>query len=133
MIAAVIGEELGLMGIAGLAGLFGLFGYAGLRTAQRARDRYSEAARRRPRLAGHGPGDRQPLRGPRPGAADRRAAAVRLLRQLEPAGDAGRRRAAAEHRGRGPRCQTARASKAAGRRRPRRHEEELSKPCQGSR
>ena len=42
MIAAVIGEELGLVGIAGLAVLFGLFGYAGLRTAQRARDRYAK-------------------------------------------------------------------------------------------
>jgi cell division protein FtsW len=42
MIAAVIGEELGLLGIVGLAGLFGLFGYAGLRTAQRARDRYGK-------------------------------------------------------------------------------------------
>ena len=42
MIAAVIGEELGMMGLAMLIGLFGLFGYAGLRTAQRARDRYSK-------------------------------------------------------------------------------------------
>lgn len=42
MIAAVIGEELGLMGIVMIAGLFGLFGYAGLRTAQRARDRYTK-------------------------------------------------------------------------------------------
>ena len=42
MIAAVIGEELGLVGIVGLAGLFGLFAYAGLRTAQRARDRYGK-------------------------------------------------------------------------------------------
>jgi cell division protein FtsW len=42
MIAAVIGEELGLAGIAVLIGLFGLFGYAGLRTAQRARDRYGK-------------------------------------------------------------------------------------------
>jgi cell division protein FtsW len=40
MIAAVIGEELGLLGIAVLVGLFTLFGYAGFRTAQRARDRY---------------------------------------------------------------------------------------------
>jgi cell division protein FtsW len=40
MIAAVIGEELGLVGISVLAGLFVLFGYAGFRTAQRARDRY---------------------------------------------------------------------------------------------
>ncbi|HET7177953.1 MAG TPA: putative lipid II flippase FtsW [Solirubrobacterales bacterium] len=42
MISAVIGEELGLVGILGLVGLFGLFGYAGLRVAQRARDRYSK-------------------------------------------------------------------------------------------
>jgi cell division protein FtsW len=42
MIAAVIGEEMGLRGMVGLAGLFGLFAYAGLRTAQRARDRYTK-------------------------------------------------------------------------------------------
>jgi cell division protein FtsW len=42
MIAAVIGEEAGLIGLAALVGLYGLFGYAGLRTAQRARDRYSK-------------------------------------------------------------------------------------------
>jgi cell division protein FtsW len=42
MIAAVIGEELGLVGITVLVGLFGLFGYAGFRTAQRARDRYGK-------------------------------------------------------------------------------------------
>jgi cell division protein FtsW len=42
MIAAVIGEELGLAGISVLVGLFGLFGYAGLRAAQRARDRYAK-------------------------------------------------------------------------------------------
>jgi cell division protein FtsW len=40
MIAAVIGEELGLVGILVLVGLFVVFGYAGFRTAQRARDRY---------------------------------------------------------------------------------------------
>jgi cell division protein FtsW len=40
MIAAVIGEELGLIGVSLLVGLFVLFGYAGFRTAQRARDRY---------------------------------------------------------------------------------------------
>ena len=40
MIAAVIGEELGLIGITVLVGLFVMFGYAGFRTAQRARDRY---------------------------------------------------------------------------------------------
>ena len=42
MIAAVIGEELGLFGISMLVGLYGLFGYAGFRTAQRARDRYGK-------------------------------------------------------------------------------------------
>jgi cell division protein FtsW len=42
MIAAVIGEELGLVGLLALVGLFGMFGYAGLRTAQRARDRYTK-------------------------------------------------------------------------------------------
>lgn len=42
MIAAVIGEELGLLGVTVLVGLFVLFGYAGLRTAQRASDRYGK-------------------------------------------------------------------------------------------
>ena len=42
MIAAVIGEELGLLGIGALVGLYGLFGYAGLRIAQSARDRYGK-------------------------------------------------------------------------------------------
>lgn len=42
MISAVIGEELGLFGVVGVVGLFALFGYAGLRIAQRARDRYSK-------------------------------------------------------------------------------------------
>jgi len=40
MIAAVIGEEVGLLGISVLVGLYMLFGYAGFRTAQRAKDRY---------------------------------------------------------------------------------------------
>lgn len=40
MIAAVIGEEVGLLGVAILVGLYMLFGYAGFRTAQRAKDRY---------------------------------------------------------------------------------------------
>jgi cell division protein FtsW len=42
MIAAVIGEELGLVGMFVLVGLFGMFGYAGLRAAHRARDRFSK-------------------------------------------------------------------------------------------
>ena len=40
MIAAVIGEELGMLGITVLVGLYMLLGYAGFRTAQKARDRY---------------------------------------------------------------------------------------------
>jgi cell division protein FtsW len=40
MIAAVIGEELGMIGISLLVGLYMLLGYAGFRTAQKARDRY---------------------------------------------------------------------------------------------
>jgi len=42
MISAVIGEELGMVGVLGVVGLFSLLGYAGLRVAQRARDRYSK-------------------------------------------------------------------------------------------
>jgi cell division protein FtsW len=42
MVAAVIGEELGLSGMFVLIGLFGMFGYAGLRAAHRARDRFSK-------------------------------------------------------------------------------------------
>jgi cell division protein FtsW len=42
MIAAVIGEELGMLGIVALVGLYGMFAYAGLRIAQNARDRYGK-------------------------------------------------------------------------------------------
>jgi cell division protein FtsW len=42
MIAAVIGEELGMLGITALVGLYGMFAYAGLRIAQNARDRYGK-------------------------------------------------------------------------------------------
>jgi cell division protein FtsW len=42
MIAAVIGEELGMLGIAALIGLYGMFAYAGLKIAQNARDRYGK-------------------------------------------------------------------------------------------
>ena len=42
MIAAVIGEELGLVGIAMIVGLFSLFGYAGLQTAKKASDPYAK-------------------------------------------------------------------------------------------
>jgi cell division protein FtsW len=42
MIAAVIGEELGMLGISALVGLYGMFAYAGLKIAQGARDRYGK-------------------------------------------------------------------------------------------
>ena len=42
MISAVIGEELGMLGILGVVGLFAMLGYAGLRVAQKARDRYGK-------------------------------------------------------------------------------------------
>jgi cell division protein FtsW len=42
MVAAVIGEELGLAGMFVMLGLFGMYGYAGLRAAHRARDRFSK-------------------------------------------------------------------------------------------
>ena len=42
MISAVIGEELGMLGILGVVGLFAMVGYAGLRVAQRAKDRYGK-------------------------------------------------------------------------------------------
>ncbi len=42
MISAVIGEELGMLGILGVVGLFGMLGYAGLRVAQKAKDRYGK-------------------------------------------------------------------------------------------
>ena len=127
MIAAVIGEELGLVGIATLVGLFGLFGYAGLRDRAAGARPLRQAARRRAHLADPGPGDRQPVRGARARAAHRRAPAVRLLRQLQPAGDAGGGRTALERRraAAGPprppsaprrRCETAGPSMAAARR-----------------
>ena len=90
MIAAVIGEELGLLGIGGLVGLYGLFGYAGLRIAQRARDRYGKLLAAGLTSLVLVQARDQPLRRARARAAHRRAAAVRLLRQLEHAGDAGR-------------------------------------------
>ena len=138
MIAAVIGEELGFAGLVTLVGLFGLFGYAGLRTAQRARP-LRQAARRGAHLADPGPGADQPVRGARPGAPDRGAAAVRLLRQLEPHGHACRRGAAAGdcpapgQLGGRRRCETARRpGRSLARERAGRHQEEDVERCQES-
>ena len=79
-ILAVIGEELGVLGICGVIFLYGMIAYAGLRTARRAADAVCEAARDRADVADPVPGRPQHLRRARAGAADRRAAAVHLLR-----------------------------------------------------
>jgi cell division protein FtsW len=42
MVAAVYGEETGLVGMVVLVSLFGIYGYAGFRAAHRARDRFSK-------------------------------------------------------------------------------------------
>ncbi len=42
MISAVIGEELGMVGLLGVVGLFAMFGYAGLKVAQKAKDKYGK-------------------------------------------------------------------------------------------
>ena len=98
MISAVIGEELGLVGIVGVVGLFAMFGYAGLQVAEKSQGQLRQAARRRPHLADPGPGDDQPLRRDGAGAADRRAAALRLLRQQQPDDDPVRGRADPQRR-----------------------------------
>ena len=89
MILAIIGEELGVLGIAILASLYGLIGYAGFRTAKLARDRYSMllAAGITSLILAQASLNFFAVMGL--AAADRRAAAVRLLRQLEPDRDAG--------------------------------------------
>ncbi len=144
MIAAVIGEELG----------HGRDRRAGraLRDARvrRAEDRpgrprsLRQAARRRAHLDGRGPGIGQPARRLRAGAADRGAAAVRLLRQRQHAGDDGRGRPAAQHRPRRQRrigrravdrrCETARRRRrqADRARRPLGPREQEQIRCQGS-
>ncbi len=96
-ILAVIGEELGVVGIFGVVFLYGMIAYAGLRTARRAVGQVCQAARHRAHLAHPVSGDPQHLRRARAGAADRRAAAVHLLRADEPVRDARVGRAAAEH------------------------------------
>ena len=79
-ILAVIGEELGLAGILGLLWLYGIIGYAGLQTAKKAKGIYAKLARRRPHLPDPVPSPAQRLRRPRPRAADRRPAALHLVR-----------------------------------------------------
>ena len=86
MIAAVIGEEVGFVGIAGITALFAIFGFAGFRIAQTAKDSYGKLLAAGSDGAGPGPGRDQPLRGDGARAADRGAAALRLLRQQQPPG-----------------------------------------------
>ncbi len=99
-ILAVIGEELGVVGVLALMLLYGLIALAGLRARARA-----PAASTAPLIAvGVTVADRlagaaQHVRGARPRAADRRAAAVRLLRLEQPDRDA-RRDGPAAQRGR---------------------------------
>ena len=84
MILAVIGEELGVIGVTVLAALYGMIGYAGFRAAKAGQGPLLEAAGHRDHLADPGPGDPELLRGDGHGAAHGRAAAVRVLRQLQP-------------------------------------------------
>ena len=87
MIAAVIGEELGPgRDRRRRRPLRDCSATPGCGSPSKAKDRYGKLLAAGPDLADPGPGDDQPLRGDGPGAADRRAAAVRLLRQQQPAG-----------------------------------------------
>ena len=97
-ILAVIAEELGMVGVCALLFLYGLIAYAGLRAAKSARSLYSALIAVGRDGADPLAGDPQRVRGARPRAADRRAAAVRLLRVEQPDRDARRDGAAAERR-----------------------------------
>ena len=89
MILAVIGEELGLLGIGVVLFLYGMIAYAGLRAARAATRPVREAGRRRHHVGDPDPGDRELLRRAGRDAADRRAAAVHLLREQQPGRAAG--------------------------------------------
>ena len=79
-ILAVIGEELGVLGILGVVCLYGMIAYAGLRTARRAADRYAKllATGLTSLILCQGILNIFVVLGTR--SADRRAAAVHLLR-----------------------------------------------------
>ena len=104
MILAIIGEELGLIGITAVAALYGMIAYAGLRAAKMAKDRYAQAAGGRHHLDHPLPGHAQLLRGDGARAAHRRAAAVHLVRQLQPDRAARRHGTAAQRGGERPRA-----------------------------
>ena len=88
MILAVIGEELGFVGIVGVLFLYGMIAYAGLRAARMARDLYSKLLAAGITSVILIQATRQLLRGAGRAAADRRAAAVHLLREQQPGGAA---------------------------------------------
>ena len=102
-ILAVIAEELGMVGVWALLFLYGLIAYAGLRAAKSARSLYSAliAVGVTALIVSQAILNAFAVLGPR--AADRRAAAVRLLRIEQPDRDARRHGPAAERRRRGHR------------------------------
>ena len=83
-ILAIVGEELGVVGICGILFLYGLVAYAGLRVAKNARGTYAKLLAAGVTSLFLSPGDAQRLHRPRPRAADRRPAAVHLLRVDQP-------------------------------------------------
>ena len=100
-ILAVIGEELGVLGILGVVFLYGMIAYAGPAHRAAGRGPVCEAAGHGTDLVDPLPGPAQHLRRARAGAADRRAAAVHLLRPDEPVHHARLGRSAAQHRAAG--------------------------------
>ena len=105
MIAAVIGEELGLIGISLLVGLYMLLGYAGFPDRPEGQGSLRSPARRRADGDDSGPGIDQPLRRPRPRPADRRDTPIRLLRKQQPDRHPRGRRPAAQRRQRRARAE----------------------------
>ena len=102
-ILAVIAEELGMVGVWALLFLYGLIAYAGPARGEGGAQPLQRPDRRRRDGADPLPGDPQRVRRAGARAADRRAAAVRLLRVEQPDRDAGRDGPAAERGRRGHR------------------------------
>ena len=113
-ILAVIGEELGVVGVTVLMFLYGMIAYGGLRAAKAREDRLRPARRGRRHVAHPVAGAAEHLHGPRAGAADRRAAAVRLGGLDEHHGAAGVHGPAAEHRERAAHASARRAVRITG-------------------
>ena len=92
MMFAVVGEQLGLVGVTLVLMAFCAFGYAGIRLAIGCRDPVREAARGGDHGARLRAGGDQHGRRRRRRAADRDPTPVRLVRRLQPRGDARRGR-----------------------------------------